>query len=75
MAELVDAPDLKSVGRKAVPVQVRLPAPAFVLTELRLGKPASLAQLFALFETNTRKLDAGLGQLQALHPRNFATGG
>ncbi len=29
MAELVDASDLKSEGRKAVPVQVRLPAPRF----------------------------------------------
>lgn len=39
MAELVDASDLKSEVRKDVPVQVRLPAPGFAASQLRLAQP------------------------------------
>lgn len=48
MAELVDAADLKSVGRKAVPVRFRPSAPDFMLEYQALNSRAK-AMMLRLF--------------------------
>lgn len=45
MAELVDAADLKSVGRKAVPVRFRPSAPSFLLEYQALNSRAKAIKL------------------------------
>ena len=55
MAELVDAADLKSVGRKAVPVQVRPSAPFILLENQAFELRAEAEKLSPLIFLNLSK--------------------
>ena len=64
MAELVDAADLKSVGRKAVPVQVRPSAPFILLENQALKSRAKAEKLGSLIFLNPSKTSTYIFALQ-----------
>ena len=64
MAELVDAADLKSVGRKAVPVQVRPSAPFILLVNQALRLRAVAEKLGSLIFLNPSKTSTYIFALQ-----------
>ena len=64
MAELVDAADLKSVGRKAVPVQVRPSAPFILLENQALKSRAKALMRGSLIFLNPSKTSTYIFALQ-----------
>lgn len=66
MAELVDAADLKSVGRKAVPVQVRPSAPFILLENQAFKLRAEAEKLSPLIFLNPSKTRTYIFALQKI---------
>ena len=66
MAELVDAADLKSVGRKAVPVQVRPSAPFVLLENQAFKLRAEAEKLSPLIFLNPSKTRTYIFALQKI---------
>ena len=64
VAELVDAADLKSVGRKAVPVRFRPSAPFILLENQALKSRAKAEKLGSLIFLNPSKTSTYIFALQ-----------